>query len=65
MASAETLAILKRMDVATTNIADDVRRLTANSDNPAVKAEAERIAQRLEGLAADTADPVPDVPPSV
>lgn len=67
MASAETKAILERIDVATDNIAVDVRTLTAKVGTGMTEAEvaevntlAEAVATKLETIAADTDDPVPD-----
>lgn len=67
MASAEIKAILKRIDDATNNIAADIRGLKdgvkvgmSEAEVADVQALAEASAQRLEGIAADTADPVPD-----
>ncbi len=64
MSSAESLALLQRMDVATTNIAADIRRLKDKTDDPAVQAELERQASRLEAMAADPENPDPEAPPA-
>lgn len=66
MANAEVIALLKRMDAATDNIAADVARLTAgvttgmsDAEVAEVKALGESIVSKLEGLAASTEDPIP------
>jgi hypothetical protein len=66
MAAADVKAILKRMNDATNNIAEDVRRLKENSkpgmteqEAADVQAEAEGIAARLETIAADPDNPDP------
>jgi hypothetical protein len=72
MASTEIKLMLGRIDVATNNIADDVRRLTASATKPGgltpeetteVQSLGDAIATRLESIAASTEDPVPDAPP--
>ena len=69
MASAEIKAVLARIDAATNNIAEDIRGLKEKilaGMSPAevaeVQAEAETLAVKLEGIAADTEDPVPAEP---
>lgn len=64
MSNAESLALLKRMDVATTNIAADIRRLKDKTDDPEVKAGLEAQASRLEAMAADPENPDPEAPPA-
>lgn len=66
MATAELKAALAKIDTATDNIAADIQRLKgqigtgmSDADVAAVQAEADRIASKLEGIAADSDDPVP------
>lgn len=66
MASAELKAALKKIDTATDNIAADIQRLKekigtgmSDADVASVQAEADRIADRLTAIAADTEDPTP------
>lgn len=66
----EWIAILDRIDVATTNIAGDIRGIKdelANAGLPKevedrISARLEAKAVQLEALAADTEDPTPEVP---
>lgn len=68
----EWLDVLSRIDVATTNIAEDIRSLKdqiAGQGLPQevedrIKAQLEAKATQLEGIAADTENPVPP-PPTV
>ena len=69
MANEELKAVLARIDAATNNIAEDIRRIKeqigtgmTSEEVAEVQAEAEALAVKLEALAADTADPVPDEP---
>src|SRR5688500_17650855 len=62
--------VLGRIDTATSNIADDIRRIKDQlstgmtaADVQAVKDTLEAKAVTLEGIAADTEDPVPEEPP--
>lgn len=66
MASAEIKAALAKIDVATDNIALDVQRLKEKIDTGLtpvevadLQAEADRIAAKLEGIAADPDNPEP------
>jgi uncharacterized coiled-coil DUF342 family protein len=69
MASEELKAVLARIDAATNNIAEDIRRIKeqigtgmTSAEVAEVQAEAEALAVKLEALAADTEDPIPDEP---
>ncbi len=66
MAYKEVIDILTRMDVATDNIAADVKLLTeavkpgmTEEEVAEVKSIGLAIAEKLEGLAASTEDPIP------
>jgi hypothetical protein len=66
MASAEIKAALAKIDTATDNIAADIKRLKAlivpgmtTAEVAEVQAEADRIAAKLEGIAADPDNPDP------
>jgi len=66
MASAEIKAALAKIDAATDNIAADVQRLKeriapgmTQAEVDEIQKEADRIATKLEGIAADNEDPVP------
>ena len=66
MASAELKAALKKIDTATDNIAADIVRLKArigtgmsDAEVADVQAEADRLATKLEGIAADPENPDP------
>ena len=66
MATAELKAALKKIDTATDNIAADIQRLKekvttgmSDADVAEVQADADRIASRLEGIAADPDNPDP------
>ena len=72
MALADMTATLKKIDDATSNIAADIIALKllivpgmAQADVDTVQGLLDKAAARLEGIAADTADPVPEVPPAV
>lgn len=67
MAAADVKAVLNRIDVATNNIAEDVRRLKdgvkpgmTEAEVAEVQAQGDAIATKLEGIAASTEDPVPE-----
>lgn len=64
MASAELKAALKKIDTATDNIAADLVRLKerigtgmTDAEVADVQAEADRLATKLEGIAADPENP--------
>ena len=66
MAATEIKAILKRIDTATNNIAEDIRGLKdavkpgmTDAEVLDVQTLAEASATKLEGIAASTDDPVP------
>jgi len=66
MAAADVKAVLKRIDTATDNIAADIKRLKdvikpgmTDQEVADVQEEAERIAGKLEGIAADPDNPDP------
>jgi hypothetical protein len=66
MATAELKAALAKIDAATDNIAADIKRLKdkvgtgmSDADVASVQAEADRIASKLEGIAADPDNPDP------
>jgi hypothetical protein len=67
----EWLDVLNRIDVATTNIAEDIRSLKdqitglglPQEAEDRIKAILEAKAVQLEGIAADTENPVPPPPP--
>lgn len=69
----EWLDVLSRIDVATTNIAEDIRSLKEQLTGQGlpqevedrIKAQLEAKATQLEGIAADTENPVPPPPPPV
>jgi len=66
MALADMTATLAKIDAATDNIAADIKGLKAlivpgmsQADVDTVQTKLDATAARLEGIAADTADPVP------
>jgi hypothetical protein len=68
MALADLTATLAKIDAATDNIAADIKGLKAlivpgmsQADVDTVQTKLDAAATRLEGIAADTADPVPGV----
>lgn len=69
MASAELKAVLDRINLATDNIAEDIRRIKEQigtgmtaEEVADVQATAEALAVKFEGIAASTEDPVPSEP---
>jgi len=69
--SKDQLALLKRMDDATTNIAADIQRLKGTivpgmSDVEVAEAQAalDAVATRLEAVANDPENPDPEAPPT-
>lgn len=68
---ADFTEVLGRIDTATNNIAEDLRRLKEQISTgmtpqqvAALKAQFEQRATVLEAIAADTEDPVPETPPT-
>jgi|SRR6185436_2491299 len=66
MAAADVKAALAKIDAATNDIAADIKGLKAkigtgmtDAEVAEVQAEADRLATKLEGIAADTENPVP------